>query len=173
MRPSSRYVQMILKTRAMVLSTEAFQGIIYASEWLAIRTILYSLWRDLVKHQKRRTLEAFGKHITEGSTLIYDKEKAHEILVSQLSLSSIAYDSKDLKGLDDDANPLDSVNELCRMLKLFLRAHSGFIRDDLQWYLNLFHVIMNPPENKYEKVKKILELGLEKSVLLRYRDQKT
>lgn len=124
------------------------------------------------KTSKRRTLEAFGKHITEGSTLIHDKEKAHEILVSQLSLSSIAYDSKDLKGMDDDANPLDPVNELCRLLKLFLRAHSGFIRDDLQGYLNLFHVIMNPPENKYEKVKKILELGLEKSVLLRYRDQK-
>ncbi len=84
----------------------------------------------MVKHQKRRTLEAFGKHITEGSTLIHDKEKAHEILVSQLSLSSIAYDSKDLKRLDD-ANPLDPVNELCRLLKLFLRAHSGFIRDDL------------------------------------------
>lgn len=39
-----------------------------------------------------------------------------------------------LNGLDDDANPLDPVNELCRLLKLFLRAHSGFIRDDLQGY---------------------------------------
>jgi hypothetical protein len=30
----------------------------------------------------------------------------------------------------------------------------------------------NPPENKYEKIDKILELGFQKSVLLRYRGQK-
>lgn len=30
----------------------------------------------------------------------------------------------------------------------------------------------NSPENKYEKIEKILELGFQKSVLLRYRGQK-
>ena len=38
--------------------------------------------------------------------------------------------------------------------------------------MNLFSVMVNPPWNKYEKVKKILELGLEKPVLVRFRDQK-
>lgn len=124
------------------------------------------------KTSGRRTIEAFEKHIATCATLIHDKEKAHEKLVEQLSLNSIEYDSKQLKTLEDKDNPLDPINEVCRFLKMFLRVHSGFIRADLQGYLNLFHLIVNPPENKYEKVKKILDLGLEKSVLLRYRDKK-
>ena len=43
-------------------------------------------------------------------------------------------------------------------------------RDDIQDYLNLLSVMVNPPHNKYEKVKKNLELGLEKPVLVRFRD---
>lgn len=45
------------------------------------------------------------------------------------------------------------------------------MREDLQDYLNLFSIMVNPPENKYEKVKKILELGLEKPVLIRFREK--
>jgi len=115
-------------------------------------------------------MEAFGNHIAKGSNLIHDKEKSHKKLEEQLSLNSLSYDSKLLKGIQDKDNPLNPVNELCRLLKLFIRSHSGFIRNDFQGYLNLFHVIVNPPDNKYEKVKKILELGLEKSVLLRYKE---
>ena len=45
------------------------------------------------------------------------------------------------------------------------------MREDLQDYLNLFSIMVNPPKNKYEKVKKILELGLEKPVLIRFREK--
>ena len=88
-----------------------------------------------------------------------------------LNLESEAYDSKKIKKLPDSKNPLNPVNQLCRLLQMFLRSHAGFIREDLQGYLNVFFVIMNPPENKYEKIEKILELGFHKSVLLRYRGQ--
>lgn len=124
------------------------------------------------KTSGKKTLNAFEDHIVKGSTLIHDKEKAHNKLVEKLGLDDKPYDSKLLNGIADEDNPLCRVNDLCRLLKIFLRSHSGFIREDLQGYLDLFYVIVNPPGNKYEKVRKILELGLEKSVLLRYRDEK-
>ena len=43
---------------------------------------------------------------------------------------------------------LDRVNELCNLLQRFLSSHSGFMRDELQGYLNLFSIIVNPPANK-------------------------
>ena len=88
-----------------------------------------------------------------------------------LDLESEAYDSKVIKKLPDSKNPLNPVNQLCRLLQMFLRSHSGFLREDLQGYLNMLFIIMNPPENKYEKIERILELGFQKSVLLRYRGQ--
>ena len=85
-------------------------------------------------------------------------------------LTEEAYDSRKLKGIPDNDNPLGRVNELCNLLQQFLASHSRFKRDDIQDYLNLFSVMVNPPHNKYEKVKKILELGLENPVLVRFRD---
>ena len=125
----------------------------------------------LGKTSQRKTLDAFGSHIKEGSTLIHDKEKSHNVLVNALNLRSIAYDSRELKGLADKDNPLDKVNRKCALLKGFLNAHSGFNREDLQGYLNLFSIMVNPPENKYEKIEKILSLSLNKPILLRYRDK--
>jgi len=89
-----------------------------------------------------------------------------------LELVSEAYDSREIKELADTKNPLNPVNQLCRLLQMFLRSHAGFIREDFQGYLNMFFIIMNPPEKKYEKIEKILELGFYKSGLLRYRGQK-
>jgi hypothetical protein len=43
------------------------------------------------------------------------------------------------------------VNQLCRLLKLLLRSHSGFIREDIQGYLDIFVVMTNPPNDKHEK----------------------
>lgn len=122
------------------------------------------------KTSKKKTLDAFSSHIKECSHLIHDKEEGHSTLVSKLGLTEEAYDSRKLKGIPDNDNPLDRVNELCNLLQQFLSSHSGFNRDDIQDYLNLFSVMVNPPHNKYEKVKKILELGLEKPVLVRFRD---
>lgn len=123
------------------------------------------------KTSTKRTLDAFSSHIKEGSHLIHDKEKCHSALVKKLNLSEESYDSRTLKGIPDEDNPLDRVNELCNLLQRFLSSHSGFMRDELQDYLNLFSIIVNPPANKYEKVKKILNLGIEKPILARFRDK--
>jgi hypothetical protein len=55
------------------------------------------------------------------------------------------------------------------MLKLFLNAHSGFIREDLQDYLNLFCFVMNPPRDKHKKVEKFLLMAVDCRILHRYR----
>jgi len=124
------------------------------------------------KTSGKRTIEAFAKHIKPGSMLIHDCEASHRKIVEMLGLESKAYNSKDIKVLPDSKNPLRQVNQLCRLLKLFLRSHSGFIREDIQGYLDIFFVMTNPPSDKYEKIEKLLELGFQKSVLLRYRDEK-
>ena len=55
------------------------------------------------------------------------------------------------------------------LLKSFLRAHSGFSRDDLDGYLNLFHVIMNEPENKLEKAAMVLDRAIRCPKTVRFR----
>jgi transposase-like protein len=121
------------------------------------------------KTSARKTMEAFSRLIKPGSVLVHDKEKSHHKLVKELGLISEVYDSKESKKLPDSENPLDKVNDLCRLLQMFLKAHSGFKRDDLQNYLNVFHVIINPPENKYEKIEKLLNRAMDNPILLRYR----
>ena len=40
-----------------------------------------------------------------------------------------------MKGLTDIENPLEPVNRIHYLLKIFQNAHNGFCRDDLQNYL--------------------------------------
>jgi len=98
------------------------------------------------KPSQKKTLEAFRSHIKPGATLIHDRESAHAKLVRELSLKSVSYASKELKGLSDKENPMNPVNRAHDILKKFLYAHSSFDRDSLQGYLNLFAFITNPPE---------------------------
>ena len=123
------------------------------------------------KPSGRRTLELFGDHIRPGSTIVHDSEKAHNGLVSELNLVSEAYDSKEIRRLPDSKNPLNRVNQMCRLVQMFLHSHSGFPRSGIQGYLNMFHVMTNPPDDKYEKIERLLDLGIRKSVLLRYRPE--
>ncbi|MBR2835394.1 MAG: IS1595 family transposase [Coriobacteriales bacterium] len=122
------------------------------------------------KTNRKRTWNALGNHIAEKSKLIHDMEHAHDILVERLSLESEAHNSKLISKLDDSKNPLCEVNHLCFLLKQFLHMHSGFNRNNLQDYLNLFFVAMNPPYHKMEKVAMILDLAMQKQVTYRYRD---
>jgi len=123
------------------------------------------------KPTQKKTLSAFTTHIAQGSTLIHDEETAHKKLVSALNLTSRAYASKDLKGLKDKDNPLDPVNDVHDRLKKFLDAHSGFSREDLQDYLNLFAFFRNPPHDMLERVEKVINLAFKNPKCLRYRDQ--
>lgn len=116
------------------------------------------------------TYDTFYPHIEPGSTLIHDMERSHNILVESLSLTSKAYQSRELIGLPDKDNPLQPVNEAHAILKHFLRAHSGFTRDNLQGFLDLFAFVSNPPYTMEEKVDRILNLALESPHRLRYRD---
>lgn len=123
------------------------------------------------KPSQKKNFITFYQHIKEGSTLIHDKKKAHSALITKLSLKSISYDSKELKGLADSENPLDPVNRIHCLLKMFLNAHSGFNREDLQNYLNVYAFAINPPSDPLEKVEKLINLAFENPKMLRYRDQ--
>jgi ISXO2-like transposase domain len=104
------------------------------------------------KPTQKKSFNTFSSHITPGSTLIHDKESTHKKLVSELNLVNQAYAADELKGFKDNKNPLDPVNDIHDRLKKFLNAHSGFNRDSLQDYLNLFSFVRNPPYEMLEKV---------------------
>ena len=123
------------------------------------------------KPSQKSSYQTFKDHIAPGSTLIHDKETTHKKLVEKLSLNSVAYSSRDLKGLADSENPLDPVNRIHHLLKMFLNSHSGFKREDLQGFLNLYAFTINPPLEPLEKVEKILNLVFQNPKSLRYRDQ--
>lgn len=117
----------------------------------------------------KETLSVLKDHISPGATLIHDMDQSHKTLVKDLNLRSIEYNSKELKKLPDSENPLNEINQHCNMLKKFLNAHSGFIRDDIQDYLNLFCFITNPPEGKHRKVEKLMNMAMGCRKTHRYR----
>ena len=123
------------------------------------------------KPSQKRSYDAFKDHIAPGSTLIHDKEKTHKKLLEKLNLKRISYSSAELKGLADSENPLNTVNRIHCLLKMFLNAHSGFSRDDLQNYLNLYSFVINPPSDHLEKVEKIIKMVFENPKSLKYREQ--
>jgi hypothetical protein len=122
------------------------------------------------KPSQKKTYETFGKRITPNSTLVHDREMAHGKLVKELSLNSVSYASKDLKELLDKDNPLYPVNRTHAIMKMFLNAHSGFMRDDLQGYLNLFSLVTNPPDEMLEKVELVIISAFNNPKTLRYRN---
>ena len=123
----------------------------------------------LGKTSRAKTLATFGSHVAPGSTLIHDMEGAHMALVDELALKSQRHNAKLLKGLPDDRNPLEPVNRMCYFMQRFLRAHPGFNRDDMQGYLDLLFVAMNPPDDKLEKVAMVLDRAMRYPKTLRFR----
>jgi hypothetical protein len=76
--------------------------------------------------------------------------------VKELDLTEETHNAKLLIGLGDKDNPLGRVNHLHFLLKRFLYSHSGFDRADLDGYLNVFAVMMNPPLNKHARISRII-----------------
>lgn len=74
--------------------------------------------------------------------------------MKQLGLVSQAYSSASLKGLPDSKNPLRRVNEIHVRLKNFLFSHNSFNMDEIEWILDLFCFVSNPPINPLLKVDK-------------------
>jgi hypothetical protein len=122
------------------------------------------------KPSQKKTFEAFKNHIQPGAILIHDNESAHKKLIRELSLKSVGYNSKELKGLPDKDNPLNPINRVHHVLKHFLNAHSSFTRDNLQNFLNLFAFVTNPPMDLLEKVELIIKIAFQNPKTLRYRD---
>lgn len=131
---------------------------------------LYMKVEGTGKTSQKKTWNTFGSHIETGSHIIHDDEDSHNILVKKLGLTSEAYNSKDLKGLSDQSNPLNPINRKCDDLKKFLNAHSGFIRGDLPDYLNLYAFIRNEDPNPYRKVEKLLNIAMNCRKSLTYRE---
>lgn len=100
------------------------------------------------------TLKAIGSHIKQDSHLIHDGEKSHNILVEKFNLSQEIYKSNDTKGLSDDDNSLDPINNIHALTKRFMKAHGGYNRDDLQDWMNLIWFILSKPDDRYEKIDK-------------------
>lgn len=123
------------------------------------------------KPTKAKLFAALGGRIRKGSHLIHDEEKAHGVFAERLELTSTTYNSKSLKGLPDALNPLDPINRVCNLLKKFLNAHSGFIRDDIQGYLDLFAFMMNEPRDPYKKVEKLLNCAMRCQKTLSFREK--
>ena len=65
---------------------------------------------------------------------------------------------------------LNPVNRVHAILKNFLNSHSGFKREDMQNYLNLFAFVTNPPTELLEKVELVINLGFKNPKLLRFRE---
>lgn len=122
------------------------------------------------KPSQAKTFEAFGNHIEQGSHLIHDDDNSHHRLIKKLSLESTVYPSKTLKGVPDNENPMNPVNRVHAILKNFLNSHSGFKREDIQGYLNLFAFVSNSPTDLLEKVDLVINLGFQNPKLLRYRE---
>jgi len=119
---------------------------------------------------QKKTLKIFHQNIEKGSTLIHDGDTAHKSLIKMLALESIVHTTKETKGLADKDNPLYPVNRVHAILKRFLYAHSGFKRDGLMGYLNLFAFVTNPPDDLLEKVDSIVNIAFRNPKLLRFRD---
>jgi hypothetical protein len=115
---------------------------------------------DRGKPGRARAWEAYGSRIAEGPRLSHDKERSHPVLVERLPLESIEHDAREIPRLPDKENPLGEVNRLCFLLETFLSSHSGFDRDDLPGWLDLFHVMMNGTEDKMEKAARVLDRAM-------------
>ncbi|NCB71892.1 MAG: hypothetical protein EOM45_08885 [Clostridia bacterium] len=158
-----------LRAGMMGSSIAGYPGTRFASGLPATNT-MWSAALGNGKPTRQAVLDAFSPRIEKGSTISHDREQAHDPLVEILGLKSLQYDAREIKKLPDSENPLNQVNQYCRLLKLFLKAYSGFIRDDMQDYLNLYFFIMNPPNDKHLKVENFMNLAFDCRILHRYRD---
>ena len=116
------------------------------------------------------TLKAYESHIKPNSHLIHDGEKSHNILVEKLALTQEVYKTEDTKQLDDEDNPLYKINHLHSLIKRFMKAHGGYNRDDLQDWMNLICFILSKPYDRYDKIKKFIEIAIHTPSRVKYRD---
>lgn len=116
------------------------------------------------------TFKTFSNHIAPDSILIHDATSSHKKLIEELNLIDKSFNADECKKLENDENPLDRINTVHNLLKKFLSMHVSFNREYLQGYLNLFSFMMNPPDDKLEKVELALDMAFRTQKSLRYRE---
>ncbi len=83
------------------------------------------------KPSSAKAMKAYGSVIAPGSTIVHDGDNSHKALVGSLGLKEEIHTTKETKGLADDKNPMEPINEVHRYLAGFIGAHSGFSREPL------------------------------------------
>ena len=98
------------------------------------------------KPSAARVYEALKDHIAEGSAVVHDGEKAHNLLIDRLSLKSEVYiaDRNSAQYLKNMA----LINNMCSWLKRYIFRFIGMKAENLQSYLNWFVYLFRVKENK-------------------------
>jgi hypothetical protein len=122
------------------------------------------------KPTQKKAYEFFKNHINPGSVLLHDKEDSPRKLVGEHSLQSKAYQSAELKKLPDKGNPMERVNRIHFYLTRFFFAQSCFDSNSIEGFINFLSFVMNPPKEKLEKVDILINLGLECTQNITYRE---
>ena len=104
--------------------------------------------------------------------VVHDGDNSHKSLVESLGLKEEIHTITETKGIADDKNPMEPINEVHRYLAGFIGAHNGFSREELQGWLNLFCFYWNTYGSAFEKAQAFIELAVKKRTKLRYRDWK-
>ena len=118
----------------------------------------------------RAMMSAIAPCITPGSTMHDDGEKAHAALVESLSLRRVCHPTKDTKGLPDELNPMDPINDVHDKMKMYLRSHRSFLVGKLQGLLDLFCFRWSRPGmGVYEVAGEIIKLAVSRRKVIKYR----
>lgn len=117
----------------------------------------------------KKVREALLPHVAKGSHMIDDGEKSHSILVTELNVERTIHPTKMTKGLPNEKNPMDPINEVHRMFKRFMKNHGGFKRSRIQDWCNLFSFIWNHHGDLPRMVRDMLQLLVSTHDVVRYR----
>ena len=108
------------------------------------------------KPSTRRVKAALGAHLAEGSTVIHDKERAHNGVIAERGCTSEAYkaDCTDPAYLE----AMGMVNNLSSWLKRYLWRSTGMNPANLQSYLNWFVYLfrVHQAEDRWPKTARII-----------------
>ena len=124
----------------------------------------------LGKPSESGTRAAYAGHIQRGSHLTRDMERSHEVLVREPGLTEEAHDPRRTRTLPDKEDPPRGASEPCCLPGLFPSSHSGFDRARSGGCLDLFHVMMSPPDERMEKAACVLDRAMRFPHALRYRE---
>ena len=103
------------------------------------------------------------ERIEPRSTLFCDEDNSFNQLSQEQKLKVFSYNSKYLKTLDDNSNPIQPVNDAILLISDFLSSHKGFKRNELQDYLNVVCVNNIKGNNKLDTANMLFEYILNNS----------